>query len=195
MTSKAARFITQLMAEIAERDALRAQVEAMRSAPANERAAAFEACPESNCDWGAFYRGWMARAAWQARARLKAGQGEAVEFCCEASFEAAKQEAWTARDLKLCTFDHHEYCGHCWPDDFKPGGKWHDGFLVKQQHQVAAPPVSSDARLVPDADVYRRALERIAFIGSGSLNFHPSYMRRIAKEALEVAAPSAKKED
>lgn len=49
-----------------ERDALRAQVEAMRAAPANERAAAFEACPESNCDWGAFYRGWMARAAMQA---------------------------------------------------------------------------------------------------------------------------------
>lgn len=60
------RQLEELIECQTERDALRAQVEAMLAAPANERATAFEACPESNCDWGAFYRGWMARAAMQA---------------------------------------------------------------------------------------------------------------------------------
>ena len=29
------------------------------------------------------------------------------------------------RDLKACQCDHNEYCRHCWPEDFRPGGMWH----------------------------------------------------------------------
>lgn len=47
---------------------------------------------------------------------------------------------------------------------------------------------------VPEADVYRRAVERIAGIGSDSLHFHPSHMSRIAREAMKAASPTAKKE-
>lgn len=54
------------------------------------------------------------------------------EFCCELSYKAAKQKAWGARDLTQCKCDHNEYCEHCWPDDFREGGKWHGGFETKQ---------------------------------------------------------------
>ena len=29
------------------------------------------------------------------------------------------------RDLQACQCDHNEYCRHCWPEDFRPGGVWH----------------------------------------------------------------------
>lgn len=28
------------------------------------------------------------------------------------------------RRLDLCRCDHNEYCCHCWPVDFRPGGVW-----------------------------------------------------------------------
>lgn len=34
----------------------------------------------------------------------------------------AKQAAWQARNLGLCQCDHNQYCEHCFPADFRPGG-------------------------------------------------------------------------
>jgi hypothetical protein len=51
----------------------------------------------------------------------------------------AKQAAWDARDLTHCKCDHNEYCEHCWPDDFKEGGKWYNGFEAKQSAHVSVP--------------------------------------------------------
>jgi hypothetical protein len=28
-------------------------------------------------------------------------------------------------NMKRCQCDHNEYCRHCWPEDFRPGGVWH----------------------------------------------------------------------
>jgi hypothetical protein len=35
-----------------------------------------------------------------------------------------KQAEKTLRRLDLCQCDHNEYCRHCWPEDFRPGGLW-----------------------------------------------------------------------
>lgn len=36
-----------------------------------------------------------------------------------------KHRAWQAlRRLDLCRCDHHEYCRHCHPLEFRPGGVW-----------------------------------------------------------------------
>ena len=32
--------------------------------------------------------------------------------------------AWSERDIS-CDCDHNEYCGKCWPLEFREGGKWH----------------------------------------------------------------------
>jgi hypothetical protein len=72
---------------------------------------------------------WFANAMMAMHDHLKAQQ---PEFCCEHSYKVAKQAAWGARDLTQCKCDHNEYCEHCWPDDFKEGGKWHNGFEAKQ---------------------------------------------------------------
>ena len=32
---------------------------------------------------------------------------------------------WMARDTARCKCDHNEYCEHCWPMSFRPGGVWH----------------------------------------------------------------------
>lgn len=32
---------------------------------------------------------------------------------------------WMKRDLTRCNCDHNEYCQHCWPESFRPGGVWH----------------------------------------------------------------------
>ena len=68
--------------------------------------------------------GWFANAMMAMHDHLKAQQ---PEFCCEHSYKVAKQAAWDARDLTHCKCDHNEYCEHCWPDDFREGGKWHNG--------------------------------------------------------------------
>lgn len=64
-------------------------------------------------------------------AALSAQQSAQPEFCCKHSYKVAKQAAWDARDLTHCKCDHNEYCEHCWPDDFREGGKWHGGFETK----------------------------------------------------------------
>ena len=28
-------------------------------------------------------------------------------------------------NMKRCQCDHNEYCQHCWPESFRPGGVWH----------------------------------------------------------------------
>jgi len=61
-------------------------------------------------------------------ALLSSAEPVKAEFCCELSFKAAKQAAWGARDLTQCKCDHNEYCEHCWPSDFRQGGKWHGKF-------------------------------------------------------------------
>ena len=68
----------------------------------------------------------------KAQAALSAQQSASPEFCCELSYKVAKQAAWGARDLTQCKCDHNEYCEHCWPDDFKEGGKWYNGFEAQQ---------------------------------------------------------------
>lgn len=32
---------------------------------------------------------------------------------------------WMKRDTARCKCDHNEYCQHCWPVSFRPGGPWH----------------------------------------------------------------------
>lgn len=32
---------------------------------------------------------------------------------------------WMTRQTQLCSCDHNEYCEHCWPVSFRPGGPWH----------------------------------------------------------------------
>ena len=61
------------------------------------------------------------------------------EFCCELSYKAAKQKAWNARRIDRCKCDHNEYCDHCWPADFRPGGKWHGKFVAQQSAHVSVP--------------------------------------------------------
>lgn len=65
-------------------------------------------------------------------AALSAQQSAQPEFCCEHSYKVAKQAAWGARDLTQCKCDHNEYCEHCWPDDFREGGKWRGKFVAQQ---------------------------------------------------------------
>ncbi|TRO24874.1 hypothetical protein EQ826_15560 [Ectopseudomonas mendocina] len=65
-------------------------------------------------------------------AALSAQQSAQPEFYCKHSYKVAKQAAWDARDLTHCKCDHNEYCEHCWPDDFKEGGKWYNGFEAQQ---------------------------------------------------------------
>lgn len=39
--------------------------------------------------------------------------------------KARKEAAWkAARRLDLCKCDHNEYCPHCYPPEFRPGGVW-----------------------------------------------------------------------
>lgn len=39
--------------------------------------------------------------------------------------KARKEAAWKAAlRLDLCKCDHHEYCRHCYPLEFRPGGVW-----------------------------------------------------------------------
>jgi hypothetical protein len=61
------------------------------------------------------------------------------KFCCELSYKAAKQKAWNARRIDRCKCDHNEYCDHCWPADFRPGGKWHGKFVAQQSTHVSVP--------------------------------------------------------
>lgn len=35
------------------------------------------------------------------------------------------RKEWMKRDTARCKCDHHEYCRHCWPESFRPGGVWH----------------------------------------------------------------------
>ena len=65
---------------------------------------------------------WATQAA--AALREYAGMLDAQpEFCCESAWRDAKALAWKQRDLN-CGCDHNEYCGKCFPLDFRKGGKW-----------------------------------------------------------------------
>lgn len=44
------------------------------------------------------------------------------EFCCIHSWEAAKKKAWANRDISKCKCDHNQYCGRCYPIEFRKGG-------------------------------------------------------------------------
>ena len=35
------------------------------------------------------------------------------------------RKVWQTRQTHLCRCDHNEYCEHCWPESFRPGGVWH----------------------------------------------------------------------
>ena len=72
-------------------------------------------------------------------AAISAQQSAQPEFCCKHSYKVAKQAAWDACDLTHCKCDHNEYCEHCWPDDFREGGKWHGGFTEQQSAHVSVP--------------------------------------------------------
>ena len=54
----------------------------------NEREAAYKACPETNCDWGAFLRGFQAGAAYQ-RTQSQPADAlvEALENLCSCIME------------------------------------------------------------------------------------------------------------
>lgn len=35
------------------------------------------------------------------------------------------RKVWMTRQTHLCKCDHNEYCRHCFPESFRPGGVWH----------------------------------------------------------------------
>ncbi len=35
------------------------------------------------------------------------------------------RKVWQTRQTHLCRCDHNEYCRHCFPERFRPGGVWH----------------------------------------------------------------------
>ena len=39
--------------------------------------------------------------------------------------KARARKVWMQRRTSLCRCDHNEYCEHCWPASFRPGGPWH----------------------------------------------------------------------
>lgn len=75
-------------------------------------------------------------------------QQSAPKFCCSLSYKAAKQAAWGKRDLARCKCDHNEYCEHCWPDDFREGGKWHGRFEQQSAPERVSVPRELLERLV-----------------------------------------------
>ena len=94
----------------------------------------------------------------------------APEFCCKHSWSAAMQLAWKERDTN-CNCDHNEYCGKCWPLEFREGGKW---------HKYAAAPSPT----IPAGQTRSQKLTAAGFTR------RPSLWAREAREALElIAAP------
>lgn len=92
------------------------------------------------------------------------------EFCCKHSWSAAMQLAWKERDTN-CNCDHNEYCGKCWPLEFREGGKW---------HKYAAAPSPT----IPAGQTRSQKLTAAGFTR------RPSLWAREAREALElIAAP------
>lgn len=41
-------------------------------------------------------------------------------------WEQRKAKAWAARDMQNCHCDHNEYCGKCWPIEFRKGGEFYE---------------------------------------------------------------------
>jgi hypothetical protein len=35
------------------------------------------------------------------------------------------RKVWQSRQTHLCKCDHNEYCHHCWPESFRPGGMFY----------------------------------------------------------------------
>ena len=35
------------------------------------------------------------------------------------------RKEWMKRETHRCRCDHNEYCEHCWPVNFRPGGPWY----------------------------------------------------------------------
>jgi len=66
---------------------------------------------------------WATQAAAALREYAGMLDAEPSEFCCESAWRDAKALAWKQRDLN-CGCDHNEYCGKCFPLDFRKGGKW-----------------------------------------------------------------------
>ena len=55
-----------------------------------------------------------------------AGAGHSLtaeEAVAVSKFRARKE--WAQRNTALCKCDHNEYCQHCYPESFRPGGVWH----------------------------------------------------------------------
>ena len=90
---------------------------------------------------------------------LSAQQSAQPEFCCELSYKVVKQAAWGARDLTQCKCDHNEYCEHCWPDDFREGGKWHGGFETKQS--APEPVMEQTGKVLVSAEPLRQVLNAL----------------------------------
>ena len=78
------------------------------------------------------------------------------EFCCESAWRDAKALAWKQRDLN-CGCDHNEYCGKCFPLDFRKGGKWD-----KYTHPPAPTTQEPEMDALHLAILFHHAYERLA---------------------------------
>ena len=80
-----------------------------------------------------------------------AADGEREAICCEHSWKVAKDAAWAARSLNKCKCDHNEYCDHCFPPDFRNGGKWHAGYQARAAQPKQAVAVTDEVRRLREA--------------------------------------------
>ena len=79
--------------------------------PAPELDASYYHDFDTECHW----RTWQA---------AMESQSKSSEYCCEHSWQKAKDKAWGTRDFSKCKCDIHESCDYCFPPDFHTGGKF-----------------------------------------------------------------------
>lgn len=70
--------------------------------------------------WAAFQAGWNA-----AKQSDQAIYDSIAESYHKSLWEQRKGKAWAERDLN-CGCDHNEYCGKCWPVEFRKGGEFYE---------------------------------------------------------------------
>lgn len=81
---------------------------------------AFNGCNRTSLSWAAYQAGWNA-----AKQSDQAIYADIAEHYHRSVWEKRKAEAWKARDLN-CGCDHNEYCGKCWPVEFRKGGEFYE---------------------------------------------------------------------
>lgn len=122
--------------------------------------------------WAAFQAGWNA-----AKRSDEAIYASIAEHYHKSVWEKRKDEAWKARDLKNCHCDHNEYCGKCWPVEFRKGGEFYEWTGEPSRNPVAncAETSSSPIAAPPDdGDYYSEEAADIAESKARNAGVQPS---------------------